>query len=134
MANRFLCNSTLPAPCGAIHIITDDWNIVNLCRLIAGGIFHSLEVVSIYIYPNNLKAKPTLWLWALRDVAVIGVSFILSVLALAQLGLAPPLIATVLYAFLSIRLEDASILDFLRYALCFLFLKQQYFEWRENET
>ena len=54
--------------------------------------------------------------------------------ALAQLGLVPPLIATVLYAFLSIRLEDASILDFLRYAMCFLFLKQQYFEWRENET
>ena len=51
-----------------------------------------------------------------------------------QLGLVPPLIATVLYAFLSIRLEDASILDFLRYAMCFLFLKQQYFEWRENET
>lgn len=94
----------------------------------------TLEVFQIYIYPNNLKAKPTLWLWALRDVAVIGVGFVLSVLALAQLGLVPPLIATVLYAFLSIRLEDASILDFLRYAMCFLFLKQQYFEWREPET
>ena len=99
-----------------------------------GRLFYFLEVFEIYIYPNNLKAKPTLWLWALRDVAVIGVGFVLSVLALAQLGLVPPLIATVLYAFLSIRLEDASILDFLRYAMCFLFLKQQYFEWRENET
>ena len=64
---------------------------------------------------------------------MIGAGFVLSVLALAQLGLVPPLIATVLYAFLSIRLEDASILDFLRYAMCFLFLKQQYFEWRESE-
>jgi len=63
-----------------------------------------------------------------------GLCDLVSVLALAQLGLVPPLIATVLYAFLSIRLEDASILDFLRYAMCFLFLKQQYFEWRENET
>lgn len=80
----------------------------------------------MYIYPNNLKAKPTLWLWALRDVAVIGVGLVLSVLALVELGLVPPLIATVLYAFLSI-------LDFLRYAMCFLFLKQQYFEWRESE-
>lgn len=58
------------------------------------------EVFLIYIYPNNLTAKPTMWLWALRDVAVIGVGFILSVLALAQMGLVPPLIATVLYAFL----------------------------------
>ena len=88
----------------------------------------------IYIYPNDLKAKPTLWLWALRDVAVIGVCLVLSVLALVELGLLPPLICTVLYAFLSIRLEDASILDFLRYAMCFLFLKQQYYEWRAPES
>ena len=88
----------------------------------------------MYIYPNNLKAKPTLWLWALRDVAVIGVGLVLSVLGLVELDLVPPLIATVLYAFLSIRLEDSSILDFLRYAMCFLFLKQQYFEWRGPES
>ena len=89
-----------------------------------------MEVLPIYIYPNNLKAKPTMWLWALRDVVVICVCLVLSVLALVVLGLVPPLIATVLYAFLSIRLEDSSILDFLRYAMCFLFLKQQYYEWR----
>ena len=87
----------------------------------------------IYIYPNDLKAKPTLWLWALRDVAVIGVCLVLSVLALVELGLLLPLICTVLYAFLSIRLEEASILDFLRYAASFLFLKQQYYEWRAPE-
>ena len=86
----------------------------------------------MYIYPNNLKAKPTLWLWALRDMAVIGVCLVLSVLTLVELRLVPPLIGTVLYAFLSIRLEDASILDFLRYAMCFLILKQQYDEWRQN--
>ncbi len=93
-----------------------------------------MEVFHIYIYPNNLKAKPTMWLWAMRDVVVIGVCLVLSVLALVELRLVPPLVATVLYAFLSIRLEDASILDFLRYAICFLFLKQQYFEWREREN
>ena len=87
----------------------------------------------MYIYPNDLKAKPTLWLWALRDVAVIGICLVLSVLALVELRLVPPLIITVLYAFLSIRLEEASILDFLCYATCFLFIKQQYFEWKENE-
>ena len=86
-----------------------------------------------YIYPNNLKAKPTIWLWTLRDVAVVAICLVLSVLALAELRLVPPLICTVLYAFLSIRLEDASILDFLRYAMCFLFIKQQYYEWKERE-
>ena len=86
-----------------------------------------------YIYPNNLKAKPTLWLWTLRDVAVIAACLVASVLVLVELRLVPPLICTVLYAFLSIRLEDASILDFLRYAMCFLFLKQQYYEWKERQ-
>lgn len=84
----------------------------------------------MYIYPENLKAKAMLWLWTLRDVAIIGIGLILSVLALAYGGFLPPLVATVLFAFLSIRVEDASILDFLRYAICFLFLKQQYYEWR----
>ena len=77
-----------------------------------------LEVFHIFIYPDNLKAKAKLWLWELRDVAVIGAGLLLLVL-------------TVLYAFLSIRMEGASILDFLRCAVCFLFLHQQYYEWKE---
>ncbi len=85
----------------------------------------------MFIYPDNLKAKPMLWLWTLRDMAVIGAGLVLSVLALVQWGFAPLLVLTVLYGFLSIRVEEASILDFLRHAACFLFLKQQYFEWRE---
>lgn len=91
-----------------------------------------LEVSLIYIYPENLTAKATLWLWELRDVAVIGVGLLLSVLAIAQVGLIVPLVLTFLYAFLSIRVEDASILDFLRNAANFLFLKQQFYEWRER--
>lgn len=86
----------------------------------------------IYIYPDNLKAKAMLWLWTLRDVAIIGVGLLLSVLALAQGGFLPPLVITVLFAFLSVRVEDASILDFLRYAVYFLCLKQQYYEWGEH--
>jgi hypothetical protein len=86
----------------------------------------------MYIYPENLKAKAQLWLWQLRDVAVIGFGLLLSLLALAQSGLLFPLVVTVLYAFLSIRVEDSSILDFLRHAACFLFLTQQYYEWGER--
>jgi Zn-dependent protease with chaperone function len=85
----------------------------------------------IFIYPDNLTAKATLWLWQLRDIAIIGAGLLLSVLALAQGGFLLPLVLTVLFAFLSIRVEDSSILDFLRYAACFLFLSQQYYEWRD---
>ena len=88
-----------------------------------------LEADIMFIYPDNLKAKATLWLWELRDVAILGVGFLLSILAVAQTGILLPLVVTVLYAFLSIRMEGTSILDFLRYAVYFLILKQQYYEW-----
>ncbi|MDE7261002.1 MAG: hypothetical protein K2N78_02910 [Oscillospiraceae bacterium] len=85
----------------------------------------------MFIYPDNLTAKATLWLWELKDLAIVGIGLLLSVLALAAWGFLLPLVLTVLYAFLSIRMEDASILDFLRNAVCFLFLHQQYYEWRQ---
>ena len=85
----------------------------------------------MFIYPENLKAKPMLWLWLLRDIAVIGIGALLSVLALTQgLGMGL-LVVTVLYAFLTIQVDGSSILDFLRRAACFLFLRQQY--WRPAE-
>lgn len=84
----------------------------------------------MFIYPENLRAKPMLWLWELRDIGIIGVSFLLSVLALAQGVGMPPLVVTVLYTFLAIRVDGSSILDFLRRAACFLLLEQQYYEWR----
>ena len=84
----------------------------------------------MFIYPENLRAKPMLWLWELRDIGIIGVSFLLSVLALAQGVGMSPLVVTVLYAFLAIRVDGSSILDFLRRAACFLLLEQQYYEWR----
>ena len=84
----------------------------------------------MFIYPENLRAKPMLWLWELRDIGIIGVSSLLSFLALAQGVGMPPLVITVLYAFLAIRVDGSSILDFLRRAACFLLLEQQYYEWR----
>ena len=72
-----------------------------------------------------------LWLWELRDVAIIAVAVLLSVVALARSGSFALLIAAVLYAFLSIRVEDNSVLGFLCFAARFLFLQQQYFEWEE---
>ena len=84
----------------------------------------------MFIYPDNLKAKPMLWLWLLRDIAVIGIGALLSVLALSQTGIFIPLVLTAVYAFLSIRFDGTSILDFIRYAVAFLITKQQFYEWR----
>ena len=85
----------------------------------------------MFIYPDNLEAKAMLWLWELRDVAIIAIALLLSVFALAQSGSFALLIGAVLYAFLSIRVEDNSVLGFLCFAARFLFLQPQYFEWEE---
>lgn len=87
----------------------------------------------MFIYPNNLKAKPQLWLWELRDLAIIGIGLVLSVLALTQGIGGLPLVVTVLFGFLSVRVEGTSVLDFLRHAADFLFLSQQFYEWREPQ-
>lgn len=84
----------------------------------------------MYMYPDNLKAKATLWFWELKDIGIIGVGLLISVFALSQTGIFVPIVITAVYAFLAIRFEDTSILDFIRYACAFFILKQQMYEWR----
>lgn len=83
----------------------------------------------MYIYPDNLKSQAVLWLWQLRDIGIIGIGCLISVFALAQLGILLPIVATALYAFLTIRFEDTSILDFIKYACAFFITRQQLYEW-----
>ena len=84
----------------------------------------------MYMYPDNLKAKATLWLWELQDIVFIGIGLLISVFSLSQLGFMPPIVITAVYAFLTIQFEDTSILNFIRYACNFFIIKQQSFEWR----
>ena len=93
-----------------------------------------LEVTVLYIYPDNLTAKATLWLWTLRDLCIMGAGLLISVLVLSQTGMFVPLVLSVVYGFLTIRLEEVSILDFLTYAVAFFLTQQQYYEWRLDDA
>jgi hypothetical protein len=84
----------------------------------------------MYIYPDNLKAKATLWLWELRDVAIAGICFIASAFALVKLAWTLPLALAASFAFLTVRVGGASILDFLKNAARYFFIQQQLYEWR----
>lgn len=84
----------------------------------------------MYIYPDNLKAAPMLFLWWLKDLAFIGIGALISVFALSQTGISFPVVVTLVYAFLAIRFEDTSILDFIKYALKYFFIEQQDFRWK----
>ena len=83
-----------------------------------------------YMYPENLKAKTDLWLWSLRDFAIIAVALLLSILALVELGLLFPAAFTLCFGFLTIRMGDSTIMDYLTNAVMFLITAQQSFEWR----
>ena len=43
-----------------------------------------------YIYPQNLKAAANMWLWSLRDFAIMGVAALLSIVILVELHLMLP--------------------------------------------
>lgn len=83
-----------------------------------------------YLYPQNLKATANMWLWSLKDFAILGVAALISIVALVQLGFFIPAAATLCYGFLTIRMDDTTVLDFLRYAVKYFITTQQYYEWR----
>ena len=87
-----------------------------------------------YIYPQNLKAEAKLWLWSLRDVAILGIALILSILALSQIKFYLPLAVTLVFAFLTIRLDDQTVLDFISRGFRYFVSAQQYYEWREQSV
>ena len=85
-----------------------------------------------YIYPQNLKSQAKLWLWNLKDILILGISLIISVLAIAKIGFAVPLVITLAYGFLTIRFDDNSVLDFILRGIRYFISTQQYFEWKEE--
>lgn len=84
----------------------------------------------MFIYPSNLKARASLLFWTLRDVAISVVLALLGVLTLTRTGSPAILTVAAAYAFLSIRFDDNSILDFIKRAWRFVVTGQQLYRWR----
>ena len=86
--------------------------------------------MTTYLYPQNLKAKTNLWLWSLRDFAILGIAALISVVILVNTLIFIPAAITLCFAFMTIRLEDVTVLDFISYAVRYFITTQQQFEWR----
>ena len=85
-----------------------------------------------YIYPKNLKATAHMWLWSLRDFAILAAAALISMVAIVELRLLLPAAATLCCGFLTIRMEDTTVLDYIRYAGRYLLTTQQSYEWRQQ--
>ena len=86
-----------------------------------------------YIYPQNMRTQAKLWFWNLKDVIILAITLTMSVVSWAKLGFILPAALTLGYAFLSIRMDEYSVLDFIRRAWRYFVSTQQYFEWKERE-
>lgn len=80
-----------------------------------------------------MKLKPKLWLWSVRDLIIIGISSIPAILAVAKLHFFIPAAMVAVYAFLSIRFDDRSVLDYIKRAVRFFVSSQQSFFWKEDK-
>lgn len=83
-----------------------------------------------YLYPKNLKAKANLWLWGMRDFILLCASALLSILALVELGWLIPAALTLCFAFLTVRKDEMTVLEYLKYAIRYFLTDQQYYEWK----
>ncbi len=63
------------------------------------------ELYDNYLYPQNLKATANLWLWGLKDFAILCIAALLSLLILVQIRFFIPAVVTLCYGFLTIRLD-----------------------------
>ena len=86
-----------------------------------------------YIYPQNMRTQAKLWFWNLKDIIILAIVLAISVVSWAKLGFILPAALTLGYAFLSIRMDEYSVLDFIRRAWRYFVSTQQYFEWKERE-
>ena len=86
-----------------------------------------------YIYPQNMRTQAKLWFWNLKDVIILAIALTMSVVSWAKLGFILPAALTLGYAFLSIRMDEYSVLDFIRRAWRYFVSTQHYFEWKERE-
>lgn len=86
--------------------------------------------MTTYLYPQNLKATANLWLWSLKDFAILRIAALLSIVMLVQLKFFVPAAATLCFGFLTIRMDDTTVLDFIKYAVRYFISTQQYYEWQ----
>ena len=77
-----------------------------------------------------MKAKANMWLWSLKDFAIIGIGALLSAVFLIYLHKLLLVGIVAVYAFMTIRLDETTVMDYIKYAVRYFITTQQYFEWR----
>ena len=83
-----------------------------------------------YLYPKNLKAKANLWLWGMKDFIILAVIALVAIVLFVVTGWIAPIAIALCFAVLTIRKDDMTVLDYLKYATRYFVTDQQYYKWR----
>ncbi len=104
-------------------------SLLELCSDLRRKEFKDYDHLFISAKP---KSHSQLVAVELTDFAIMSIALLLSILILAQTRIIVPLAVTLCFGFLSIRLEDTTILDFIRYAVKYFISTQQIYFWAER--
>lgn len=85
-----------------------------------------------FIYPENLRATVKLWFWNVMDFVIICGGIILSVMLFSKLWTPVPMALTACFAFLTLRADEAAIIDYMINAVKYFCLTQQECKWHNG--
>ena len=80
-------------------------------------------------FPQNLKSKPTILVWEVKDISVIIVGSMISFYFLLSRGFVLPSVFTATYAIMTTRVNEYTILSGLASALNYFLFESQEYDW-----
>lgn len=87
-----------------------------------------------FYYPKNMKAGYQLWLWSIKDFSILGIILFVSILLGSLIHSMYTLCIPMLWAVLTIRVEDDTIWNVLCFACRYFLTGQQKFYWNGSDT
>ena len=66
----------------------------------------------------------------MKDFVILCIAVLISVVLFTWFGWLIPVVLAMIYAFLTIKKDDITVLDFIKHAVRYFMSNQQYYEWR----
>lgn len=66
----------------------------------------------------------------MKDFVILCIAVLISVVLFTWFGWLIPAVLAMIYAFLTIKKDDITVLDFIKHAVRYFMSNQQYYEWR----
>ena len=66
----------------------------------------------------------------MKDFVILCIAVLISVVLFTWFGWLIPAVLAMIYAFLTVKKDDITVLDFIKHAVRYFMSNQQYYEWR----